>query len=128
MILRQMMMNRDASLLSFMLVLSVLCCGIACDDSATPAPPISIAITQPTDSQRVSGEVLRILTETSSECGCNAHVEFYIDGVHVYSHYQPFYFYDWSIEGLSGEHVILARLVVKDNGEVEDSVRVFIEQ
>ncbi|MBE0645108.1 MAG: hypothetical protein IH600_13575 [Bacteroidetes bacterium] len=100
----------------------------ACEDSNTPEEPISIEITQPADSQIVSGTVLRILTETSSQCGCNAHVEFYIDGVHLYSHYQPFYYYDWNITGQSGEHLICAKLVVKDHGDVSDSVRVFIEQ
>ena len=100
----------------------------ACDSGSEPEQPISISITQPSDSQVVTGSVVRILTETSSQCGCNSHVEFFVDGVHMYSHYQPFYYYDWNIEGLSGEHVIRARLVVADNGESNDSIRVFIER
>ncbi len=100
----------------------------ACDDAASPEEPISIRITQPADSQVVSGTVLRILTETSSQCGCNSHVEFYVDGVHMYSHYQPFYYYDWNISALTGEHVVRATLVVTDHGEASDSVRVFIER
>ncbi|MFZ1729257.1 MAG: Ig-like domain-containing protein [Bacteroidota bacterium] len=110
-----------------MLSLLIMVSGISCDDAAAPDVPISLTITQPSDSQVVSGTVLRILTETSSQCGCNSHVEFFIDGVHVYSHYQPFYYYDWNITGLSGEHVIRARLVVTDDGEANDSVRVFIQ-
>jgi hypothetical protein len=111
-----------------LLYLALLACGIAaCDDAATPDIPPSITITQPADSQVVRGDVLRILTETSSRCGCNAHVEFWIDGVHRYSHYQPFFYYDWDIRGLSGEHVVRATLVVGDYGEVSDSVRVFME-
>jgi hypothetical protein len=107
--------------------LTLLTC-FSCDDSTSPDEPISITITQPADSQTVSGTLLRILTITSSQCGCNAHVEFFIDGVHVYSHYQPFYYFDWNIMGLSGEHVIRTRLVVVDKGEANDSVRVFIEK
>lgn len=109
---------------------AVLLSGFAagCDDAASPEEPLRITITQPADSQVVSGSVLRILTETSSSCGCSAHVEFYVDGVHMYSHYQPFYYYDWNIAGLTGEHLILAKLVVTDRGEVSDSVRVFIQQ
>ncbi len=115
-------------LFSVLAVLLICCCTVACDDAASPEEPIRITITQPADSQVVSGSVLRILTETSSSCGCSAHVEFYVDGVHMYSHYQPFYYYDWSITGLSGEHLILAKLVVTDRGEASDSVRVFIQQ
>ncbi len=100
----------------------------ACDSGSEPEQPISISITQPSDSQVVSGSVVRILTETSSQCGCNSHVEFFVDGVHMYSHYQPFYYYDWNIDGLSGEHVIRARLVVANDNESNDSIRVFITQ
>lgn len=113
---------------STFLFFALLACGIAaCDDAETPDLPPGITITQPADSQVIRGDVLRILTETSSQCGCNAHVEFWIDGVHQYSHYQPFFYYDWDIRGVSGEHVVRATLVVGDYGEVSDSVRVFIE-
>jgi len=116
------------SIRTVLLFCSLMVCGIAaCDDAASPDIPPSITITQPADSQVVRGSVLRILTETSSQCGCNAHVEFWIDGVHQYSHYQPFYYYDWDIRGLTGEHVVRATLVVKERGEASDSVRVFIE-
>jgi hypothetical protein len=104
----------------------VLLCS-ACDDTAPVIPP-SIRITQPADSAVLRGSVVRILTETSSQCGCNAHVEFFINGVHTYSHYQPFYYFDWDIRGLRGEQLIRARLVIRDGGEANDSIRVFIEE
>ncbi|MBR9974664.1 MAG: hypothetical protein KFF77_03715 [Bacteroidetes bacterium] len=97
-------------------------------DTTEPYPPPSITITQPADSAVIDGDVLRILTETSSQCGCDSHVEFYVDGTHVYSHYQPFYYYDWDIRAFDGEHVIRARLVMEDVGEANDSVRVFIRR
>lgn len=99
----------------------------ACDSGTAPIVPISLRITQPVDSQVVSSSVLRILTETSSQCGCDSYVEFYINGVHMYSDYQPFFYFDWDIRGVSGEHLISARLVVEDSGEAADTIRVFIE-
>lgn len=100
----------------------------ACEDDASPAIPPTIRITQPADSAILHDTVVRIMTETSSQCGCNARVEFYIDGVHTYSHYQPFYYFDWNIRGLEGEHVIRTRFVVRDTEEANDSIRVFIEK
>jgi hypothetical protein len=113
--------------LAFLSVLFLLAAAPGCD-STEPVPPPSIRITQPPDSAVLDGDVIRVLTETSSQCGCNSHVEFYVDGTHVYSHYQPFYYYDWNIRALDGEHVIRARLVVKDAGEANDSIRVFIRR
>lgn len=110
------------------LVTAILMAGVFACDSTEPVPPPSIEITQPADSSVLHGDIVRILTETSSQCGCNAHVEFYVNGTHVYSHYQPFYYYDWNIRGLSGEFVLRARLVVRDVGEANDSIRVFIEE
>jgi hypothetical protein len=107
--------------------LVVATCISSCDSGTAPPMEISIRITQPADSQVVSGSVLRILTETSSQCGCNSHVEFYIDDVHTYSDYQPFYYFDWDIRGLGGEYRIIARLVAKGYGDDSDTVRVFIE-
>jgi hypothetical protein len=99
----------------------------ACDDSVAPYPPITIRIIQPADSAIVSEPVLRILTEVAVHCGCNTHVEFYVNDVHVYSDYLPFYYFDWNTEGYdSGEHRIAARLFVKDVGEEWDSIRVFL--
>lgn len=100
-------------------------CGNACDETAPPIPP-SIRITQPSDSARLTGDLVRILTETSSACGCDARVEFSIDGRHAYTSYLPFYYFDWDIRGLEGEHVIRARFVVRDTDEANDSIRVFL--
>jgi hypothetical protein len=99
----------------------------ACDETAPEVPP-SIRITQPDDSARITGDVLRILTETTSSCGCNARVEFYIDSRHTYTSYQPFYYFDWDIRGLEGEHVIRTRFVVRDTDEANDSIRVFLQR
>ena len=105
-----------------------LALAVSACDSTEPAPPPTIRITQPSDSAELTGDIVRILTETSSQCGCNAHVEFFVNGTHVYSHYQPFYFYDWNIRTLEGEYVVRARLVVRDDGEANDSIRVFIRR
>jgi hypothetical protein len=106
--------------------MTVLMLGSACDDSTSPDTVISIRITQPTDSQVVRDSVLRILTEVSTNCGCQAYVEFHLDGVHQYSDYLPFFSYDWDVSELSGLHVIKTRVVVPDRGEAWDSVRVFL--
>ncbi len=98
----------------------------ACEDSASPDTAISVRITQPADSQIVSDSVLRILTEISKGCGCQAHVEFHIDGVHQYSDYLPYYSYDWDIRNVTGLHVIKTRVVVSNRGDAWDSVRVFV--
>ncbi len=99
----------------------------ACDDSVAPDPPPSITITQPADSTIVRDSVLRIMTEVMVKCGCNSHVEFHIDGVHLYSDYFPFFSFDWNTNGYTaGSHTIAARLVVKNVGEAWDSVSVFI--
>ena len=96
------------------LVLGITMLGVnACEETAPDVPP-SIHITQPDDSARISAEIVRILTETSSGCGCNARVEFYIDGTHTYTSYQPFYYFDWNVRGLEGELVIRTRFVVRD--------------
>lgn len=112
---------------TFLPTLFLLAATSGCDTNE-PVPPPSVRITQPADSAVLDADVIRVLTETSSQCGCNSHVEFYVDGTHVYSHYQPFYYYDWNIRALDGEHVIRARLVVKDAGEANDSIRVFIRR
>ena len=98
----------------------------ACEDSTSPETEISIRITQPADSQIVRDSVLRILTEISKGCGCQAHVEFHIDGVHQYSDYLPYYSYDWNIRDVAGLHMIKTRVVVANRGDAWDSVRVFI--
>ncbi|MBR9976951.1 MAG: hypothetical protein KFH87_02580 [Bacteroidetes bacterium] len=98
----------------------------ACDSGTAPIVPPSLRITQPVDSQVVNASVLRILTETSSQCGCDSYVEFYINGVHTYTDYLPFFYFDWDIRGLSGEYLISARLV-EDYDDASDTVRVFIE-
>lgn len=116
-----------AALILFPLAISLLLFA-ACEEDPSPVIPPAIRITQPADSAILRGTVVRIMTETSSQCGCNARVEFYIDGVHVYSHYQPFYYFDWNILGLEGEHVIRTRFVVRDTEEANDSIRVFIEK
>lgn len=114
-----------ACLIACVSVFAVLAAGC---DSTEPAPPPSIRITQPADSAALTGDIVRILTETSSQCGCDSHVEFFVNGTHVYSHYQPFYFHDWNIRALEGEFVLRARLVVRDVGEANDSVRVFVRR
>lgn len=98
----------------------------ACEDSASPPTEISIRITQPTDSSTIRDSVLRILADVSSGCGCQAHVEFYVDGVHQYSDYLPFYHFDWNTRDRSGWYRIATRVVVPDRGEAWDSVRVLI--
>lgn len=99
---------------------------VACEDSTAPDTEISVSITQPADSQVVRDTVLRILTEISKGCGCQAHVEFHIDGEHRYSDYLPYYSYDWDIRDVTGMHVIKTRVVVANRGDAWDSVRVFI--
>lgn len=120
------MMSRAAALLLPLAVVLLLL--PACEEDPAPVVPPTIRITQPADSALLQGTVVRIMTETSSQCGCDARVEFYIDGVHVYSHYQPFYFFDWDIRGLEGEHVVRTRFVVRETEEANDSIRVFIEK
>lgn len=115
---------RFASLLTAVLAIAVF---TACDDSVEPDPPPSITITQPADSTIVRDSVLRIMTEVMVKCGCNSHVEFHIDGVHLYSDYFPFFSFDWNTDGYAaGTHTIAARLVVKDVGEAWDSIRVVL--
>lgn len=120
-----MISRAAAMLLPLAVVLLIL---VACEEDPAPVLPPAISITQPADSAVLHGTVVRILTETSSQCGCDARVEFFIDGVHVYSHYQPFYYFDWDIRGLEGEHVIRTRFVVRETQEANDSIRVFIEK
>jgi len=98
----------------------------ACDDGASPDDPIRISITQPEDGAVLRDSVVRILTEVESHCGCWAHVEFRIDGVHEYSSFIPQYYYDWIPGDRYGEHTIEARLIVQQRGEVSDSVRITI--
>ena len=109
-----------------MLLASIVWMLPACDDSASPDTEISIRITQPTDSSTVRDSVLRILTEVSSNCGCQAHVEYYIDGAHEYSDYLPFFSYDWDIRNRSGWYTIAARVVVNNRGDAWDSLRVHV--
>jgi hypothetical protein len=111
-------------------ILIILALGLfttqGCDDAASPPTEISVRITQPVDSSTVRDTVLRVLTEVSSNCGCQAYVEFHIDGVHQYSDYLPFYHFDWNIRDLSGWHSIATRVVVANRGEAWDSVRVLL--
>jgi hypothetical protein len=113
---------------SILLALVLLLLGIvACDDSVTPDEPPHISITQPADSAIVADSVVRIMTEIMVKCGCNSHVEFRIDGVHLYSDYFPYFSFDWNTEGYDkGWHTISTRLVVRDVGEAWDSISVFI--
>lgn len=97
-----------------------------CDDAASPPTEISVRITQPVDSSTVRDTVLRVLTEVSSNCGCQAYVEFHVDGVHQYSDYLPFYHFDWNIRDLAGWHTIATRVVVANRGDAWDSVRVLL--
>jgi hypothetical protein len=115
---------------SLLLALVLLTLGIvACDDSVTPDEPPRISITQPADSAIVADSVLRIMTEVMVKCGCNSHVEFLIDGVHLYSDYFPYFSFDWNTDGYDrGWHTIATRLVVRDVGEAWDSVAVFISR
>ncbi len=108
------------------LLLLLLLVGSACDDTVEPDEPLSITITQPTNGTIVRDSIMRIIADVRVKCGCNSHVEFHIDGVHMYSDYLPFYSFDVSTDGMSGEHLIAARLVVKDVGETWDSIRVVI--
>ncbi|MBN1447405.1 MAG: hypothetical protein JXA28_05695 [Bacteroidetes bacterium] len=112
--------------LPFLLATAILVFLSACDEATSPDTQISVHITQPQDSQVVRDTVLRILTEISTNCGCQAHVEFHIDGKHQYSDYLPFYSYDWDIRGITGTHVIATRVVVTNRGDAWDSVRVFV--
>ncbi|MDT8323859.1 MAG: hypothetical protein RRA94_07110 [Bacteroidota bacterium] len=113
-------------LLPLLLLAALLITSTACDDAASPPTAISVRITQPTDSSTVRDTVLRILTEVSSNCGCQAHVEFHLDGVHHYSDYLPFYHFDWDIRNLSGWHTIVTRVVVANRGDAWDTVRVLL--
>lgn len=100
----------------------------ACDDGASPETPLSIRITQPADSSVLPNAPIRILTETSNSCGCDAHVEFWIDGVFTASDYLAFYSYDWDPAGATGAHSIATRLVLRDGTTVQDSILVFISE
>lgn len=117
---------RPLSILPLLFVGLLLLYAAGCEESTSPDTEISVRITQPTDSQVVRDTVLRILTEISKNCGCQAHVEFHIDGVHQYSDYLPYYSYDWDIRDVTGMHVIKTRVVVTNRGNAWDSVRVFI--
>ncbi|MCZ7555905.1 MAG: Ig-like domain-containing protein [Bacteroidia bacterium] len=125
-------MNVDSVLLRRVLapilfLLAVLI--IACDDAVTPDEPPRISITQPADSALVTDSVVRITTEVMVKCGCNSHVEFRIDGEHVYSDYFPFFSFDWNTLGYEkGWHSIATRLVVRDVGEAWDSIAVFVSR
>lgn len=116
--------NFRSGILVVTLLLSLLV--YACDDSTSPQTAISVHITQPTDSSVIQDSVLRIMAEVSTNCGCQAYVEFHIDGVHQYSDYLPFFSYDWNIVDLRGTHVIKTRVVVPNQGYAWDSVRVFL--
>jgi hypothetical protein len=74
----------------------------------------------------VRDSVLRILADVTSNCGCQAYVEFHVDGVHQYSDYLPFFSFDWNIRQVHGWHVIATRVVVANRGDAWDSVRVLI--
>ncbi len=119
--------RRYPFILSTLLVIVLaLFTSTGCDDTTSPPTEISVRITQPTDSSTIRDTVLRILTEISSNCGCQAYVEFHIDGVHQYSDYLPFYHYDWNIRDLEGWHTIATRVVVTNRGDAWDSVRVLL--
>lgn len=117
---------RPLRILPVIFVGLLLLYSAGCEESTSPDTEISVRITQPADSQVVRDSVLRIITEISKNCGCQAHVEFHIDGVHQYSDYLPYYSYDWDIRDVTGMHVIKTRVVVTNRGDAWDSVRVFI--
>lgn len=117
---------RPLRLLPLLLSGLLLLYATGCEDAASPATEISVRITQPQDSQTVQDTVLRIIAEASSSCGCQAYVEFRIDGVHQYSDYLPFFSFDWDIRNVSGWHQIATRVVVPNRGDAWDSVRVLI--
>ena len=99
-----------------------------CSDSSSPDTKTWISITQPADGAVISDSVVRIITEISTDCGCQAHVEFYIDGSHVSSDFLPVYSFDWDVRGLSGEFDISARVVVNSSNDAWDSIRVSITE
>ncbi|MCB2204333.1 hypothetical protein KQI65_06245 [bacterium] len=111
----------------FVLSLSILAGALsACEEPSSPDTVISVRITQPTDSTVIRDTVLRILTETSSSCGCQAYVEFHVDGNHRYSDYLPFFSYDLDIRDMHGWHVIATRVVVGTRGDAWDTVHVLL--
>ena len=113
-------------LLSLGTLLATAAIFTACDDATAPDTEIGITITQPTDSSAIRDTVVRIMADVTSNCGCEAYVEFHIDGVHQYSDYLPFFSFDWNIRQVQGWHVIATRVVVKNRGDAWDSVRVLI--
>jgi hypothetical protein len=122
------MTYKRLSLFSLCVVGAAMLTIASCDDGASPEPPLSIRITQPADSSILPNAPIRILTETSNRCGCDAHVEFWIDGVFTASDYLAFYSYDWDPAGATGAHSIAARLVLRDGSTVQDSILVFISE
>lgn len=120
-----LLLRRSLPLLLYLL--AALC--IACDDAVTPDEPPRISITQPADSALVTDSIVRITTEVMVKCGCNSHVEFRIDGEHVYSDYFPYFSFDWNTTDYEkGWHSIATRLVVRDVGEAWDSIAVFVSR
>ncbi|PLX22652.1 MAG: hypothetical protein C0600_16300 [Ignavibacteria bacterium] len=112
------------SFIAAVALISLMCS--ACDESTAPPTEISVSITQPTDSSVIRDSVLRILTEVSTNCGCQAYVEFHIDDVHQYSDYLPYFSYDWDIRSMQGMHTIKTRVVVPNRGDAWDSIRIFL--
>jgi hypothetical protein len=105
----------------------LLCLLTACEDEPASRTPYSIHITQPANNAAVGDTVVRILTAVQSSCSCRTHVEFYIDGTLRSTDVLPEYSYDWRPAGMHGAHTIAARVVVRDEGEMWDSVRVVVD-
>jgi hypothetical protein len=105
----------------------LLCLLSACEDEPATKTPYSIHITQPANGAAVGDTVVRVLTAVQSSCSCRTHVEFYVDGVLRSTDVLPEYSYDWLPAGLHGAHTLKARVVVRDEGEMWDSVRVVVD-